>query len=42
MGRRNVSPVKYELGFYSLEDGPIHSHRRYNLKAYIVLTGWAL
>jgi hypothetical protein len=26
--RRNVSPVKYELGFYIPEDGILHSHRR--------------
>jgi hypothetical protein len=25
--RRNVSPVKYELGFYIPEDGIFHSHR---------------
>jgi hypothetical protein len=24
------------------EDGILHSHRRENLKSYIVLTGWAL
>jgi hypothetical protein len=40
--RRNVSPVKYELGFYNPQDGILHSHRRGNLKAYIALTGWAL
>jgi hypothetical protein len=40
--RRNVSPVKYELGFYIPEDGILHSHRRENLKSYIGLTGWAL
>jgi hypothetical protein len=34
-----VSPVKYELGFYILEDGISHSHRRENLKSYIALTG---
>jgi hypothetical protein len=34
--------VRYELGFYIPEDGFLHSHRRENLKSYIVLTGWAL
>jgi hypothetical protein len=37
-----VSPVRYELGFYVPEDDILHSHRRENLKSYIVLTGWAL
>jgi hypothetical protein len=37
-----VSPVKYELGFYIPEDGILHSHRREDLKSYIVLTGWTL
>jgi hypothetical protein len=40
--RRNVSPVKYEQGFYIPEDGILHSHCRENLKSYIVLTGWTL
>jgi hypothetical protein len=40
--RRNVSPVKYELGFYIPEDAILHSHCRENLKSYIPLTGWAL
>jgi hypothetical protein len=40
--RRNVSPVRYELGSYIPEDGVLHNHRRYNLKSYIALTGWAL
>jgi hypothetical protein len=40
--RRNVSPVKYELGFYIPEDDILHSHRRENLKFYIELTGWTL
>jgi hypothetical protein len=31
-----VSPVKYELGFSILEDGILHSHRRENLKSYII------
>jgi hypothetical protein len=33
--RRNVSPVRYELGFYIPEDNILHSHRRENLKSYI-------
>jgi hypothetical protein len=33
--RRNVSPVRYELGFYITEDAILHSHRRENLKSYI-------
>jgi hypothetical protein len=40
--KRNVSPVKYELGFYIPEDDILHSHRREDLKSYIALTGWAL
>jgi hypothetical protein len=40
--RRNVSPVKYELGSYIPEDAILHSHRRENLKSYIALTGWTL
>jgi hypothetical protein len=29
-------PVRYEVGFYNLEDGSLHSHRlRENLKTYI-------
>jgi hypothetical protein len=40
--RCNVSPVKYDLGFYIPEDGVLHSHRRENLKSYITLAGWAL
>jgi hypothetical protein len=31
-----VSPVKYELSFYIPEDDILHSHRRENLKYYIV------
>jgi hypothetical protein len=34
--RRNVSPVKYELGFYVPEDDILHSHRREKFKSYIV------
>jgi hypothetical protein len=30
-----VSPVRYELEFYILEDDIPHSHRRENLKSYI-------
>jgi hypothetical protein len=40
--RSNVSPVRYELGFYIPEDGIFHSHRSENLKSYIALTGSAL
>jgi hypothetical protein len=40
--RRNLSPVKYELGFYIPEDDILHNHRRESLKSYIALTGWAL
>jgi hypothetical protein len=40
--RRNVSPVKYELGFYIPKDDILHSHCRENLKSYITLTGWRL
>jgi hypothetical protein len=31
-----VSPVKYKLGFYIPEDDILHSHRRENLKSYIL------
>jgi hypothetical protein len=37
-----MSPVKYELGFYILEDSVLHSHRRENLKSYIALIGLTL
>jgi hypothetical protein len=37
-----VSPVKYELRFYTPEDGILHSHRRENLSSYIKSTGGAL
>jgi hypothetical protein len=40
--RSNVSPVRYELGFYIPEDDILHSHSRENLKSYIALTGWTL
>jgi hypothetical protein len=36
--RRNVSPVKYELGFYIPEDGILHSHRHENPKSCISLS----
>jgi hypothetical protein len=39
---RDVSPVKYELGFYIPEDGTLHSHRREHLKSYTALTGWTM
>jgi hypothetical protein len=39
--RRDVSPVRYELGFYNPEYGILHSNRGENLKSYIALTGWA-
>jgi hypothetical protein len=29
-----VSPVKYELGFYIIEDAILHSHCRENLKSH--------
>jgi hypothetical protein len=31
-----VFPVRYELGFYIPEDGIFHSHRRKNVKSYII------
>jgi hypothetical protein len=37
-----VSPVRYELGLYILEDGILHTYYRENLNSYIALTGWAL
>jgi hypothetical protein len=40
--KRNVSPVKYGLGFYIPEDDVLHSHCRENLKSYITLTGLTL
>jgi hypothetical protein len=39
--RRNVSSVKYELGFYIPEDDILHSHRRENFKSYTALPDWA-
>jgi hypothetical protein len=36
-----MSPVRYELGSYILEDAILHSHCRENFKPYIVLTGWS-
>jgi hypothetical protein len=40
--RRNMSPVRYELGSYIPEDRILHSRRHKNLKSYITLTGWAM
>jgi hypothetical protein len=40
--RRNVFPMRYELGFNIPEDDILHGHRRENLKSYIALTGWDL
>jgi hypothetical protein len=37
--RRNVSRVKYELGFYILEVDILNSDRRGNLKSYITVIG---
>jgi hypothetical protein len=31
-----VSPMRYEQGFYIPEDGVLHSHRRENLKSYVI------
>jgi hypothetical protein len=39
--RSNVSPVKYEMGFYVPEDGILHIHRRENFKSYTAFTAWA-
>jgi hypothetical protein len=33
--RRNVFPVRYELGFYTPQNDVLHSHRRENFKSYI-------
>jgi hypothetical protein len=33
--RRDVFPVRYELGFYIQEYGILHSHSRENLKSYM-------
>jgi hypothetical protein len=33
-----MSPVRYELCFYIPEDVILHSHRREDMKPYIVLT----
>jgi hypothetical protein len=40
--RRNVSPVRHELGFYIPEDRILHGHRRENLNSYKALTGWVV
>jgi hypothetical protein len=37
-----MSPVRYELDFYILEDSILRSDGGKNLKPYIALTGWAL
>jgi hypothetical protein len=42
LARRNVSPVRYEPGFYIPEDDILHSHRSEHLKSYMVLTGWTV
>jgi hypothetical protein len=34
-----MSPVRYELGFYILEDDILHSHRRGNRKSYKEMPG---
>jgi hypothetical protein len=34
--------VKYELGFYIPEDDILHSHRRENLKSYMVMSSTGL
>jgi hypothetical protein len=34
--RRNVSPVRYELGFYIPEYSILQSHSRENLKSYTI------
>jgi hypothetical protein len=40
--RRNVSPLRYELGVYIPDDAILNSHGCENLKSYIALTGWTL
>jgi hypothetical protein len=35
--RRNVSPVRYELGFYTPVDDILQSHRREHLTSYSIL-----
>jgi hypothetical protein len=37
--RSNVSPVRYEQGFYVPENDILHSHCRENIKFYLALTG---
>jgi hypothetical protein len=37
-----VSPVRYEVCFYILEDDILHSYSRENLKSYTVLIGCTL
>jgi hypothetical protein len=36
----DISPVRYELGFYIPEDDILHSHRCENLSSYIYFLGW--
>jgi hypothetical protein len=35
--RRNMSPVRYELGFYVPEVGILHSHCRGNLRFFMIV-----
>jgi hypothetical protein len=37
-----VFPVRYELGFCTLEDGILQGLHRENLKSYVRLTAWSL
>jgi hypothetical protein len=37
-----VSPMRYDLGFHTPEDGILHSYSRENLTSHIALTGWAM
>jgi hypothetical protein len=34
--KSNVSPVRYERGFYIPDEGILHSHRRENLESQII------
>jgi hypothetical protein len=40
--RRDMFPVRYEVGFYIPEDEVLHNHSCENLRSYIELTGWSL
>jgi hypothetical protein len=42
VAENNVFSMRYELGVYIPEDGILHSHRRENLKSYIILSGWSI